>query len=247
VITLKAYFDDAGTHASSEIVGVGGLIGTIDQWEVLERQWNAKLAAPLEEKPPLNKFHLVDCNARKGEFIGYNYAEQDLVIHDFRKIIIDTKLIGFAAMVDRKSWKELGADSIARDIAYCVDKSVQETIQIAGAHQHGDAVAITFDQGMWAPDLAALTARYTYALGRPRIMSVRATPVTGCPQLQAADIVATENYWHAVDWLKLECRAQPRAHFKHYLGNMIHQGVILDGLGIAALVSEVGGQASPKT
>jgi hypothetical protein len=46
---LKAYFDDAGTHAASPAVVLGGLIGTVDQWERLEKLWGLRLADPLPE------------------------------------------------------------------------------------------------------------------------------------------------------------------------------------------------------
>jgi hypothetical protein len=50
---LRAYFDDSGTHASSEVILIGGLIGTIAQWDQFEAAWAAKLAQPLADKPRL--------------------------------------------------------------------------------------------------------------------------------------------------------------------------------------------------
>jgi hypothetical protein len=48
-ITEQGYFDDSGTHATSEVVVVGGLIGRPDQWDQFEAAWAAKLANPLPE------------------------------------------------------------------------------------------------------------------------------------------------------------------------------------------------------
>jgi hypothetical protein len=103
---LRAYFDDSGTHRSSDAVLLGGLIGTPVQCDLFEREWAAKLAAPLPDKPPLPRFHLASCNACDEEFRGYTRAESDAVIHDFRQIILNAGLIGTAFAVDRRAWDE---------------------------------------------------------------------------------------------------------------------------------------------
>src|SRR5271154_47753 len=46
-LMLKAYFDDAGTHGGSPLAVMGGLIGTIAQWDKLEDRWGKQLANPL--------------------------------------------------------------------------------------------------------------------------------------------------------------------------------------------------------
>ena len=184
-------------------------------------------------------FHLSHCTTHFGEFQDYTPAEQDAVIHDFRKIIIDAKLIGFAATIDRQAWSELRADRTGcPPLAYCVDYCVRETIRIAGPHPYGDNIAIVFDRGMWIPKLKELTDPYTHPMGRPRVVSITALSLADCLPLQASDIVAAENYWRACQWLDFGDDALPRPHLRHYLDHMMHEGVILDRAGIAALVSE---------
>ena len=74
LLMLKAYFDDAGTHNGSPIAVMGGLIGTVAQWERLEDRWGKQLADPLPEagKPRLQMFHMAECEASQGEFRDYS-------------------------------------------------------------------------------------------------------------------------------------------------------------------------------
>jgi hypothetical protein len=56
---IRAYFDDSGTHHRySAVTAMGGLLGSITQWEEFETRWAAKLAHPLPGKPRLKAFHL---------------------------------------------------------------------------------------------------------------------------------------------------------------------------------------------
>jgi hypothetical protein len=43
---FRAYFDDSGTHASSSVVVLGGLVGLDEEWERLSEKWMAKFASP---------------------------------------------------------------------------------------------------------------------------------------------------------------------------------------------------------
>jgi hypothetical protein len=90
-----------------------------------------------------------------------------------------------------------------------------------------------------------ITDPYTYPMGHPRIVSINALAVADVYALQGADIVATENYWYAGDWLKLGDEAQPRAHLRHYLKHMFHEGLILDRAAIEAMM-RVSGSADVR-
>ncbi|MEZ5888895.1 MAG: hypothetical protein R3D52_00720 [Xanthobacteraceae bacterium] len=80
MVMLAAYFDDSGTHDRSRIVVWGGFLGTCEQWATFDQAWRKKLARPLEGKPPLKKFSVTDCQARRNEFEGYSVAESGIVL-----------------------------------------------------------------------------------------------------------------------------------------------------------------------
>ena len=238
---LRAYFDDSGTHSNSAVVVIGGLVGTCTEWDQFGERWAAKLRSPLAGKPPLEKFHLSACNACDGEFLGYSRAESDAVIHDFRQIIIDAGVIGAAFAVDRRAWDEfiVGAarKRFGHPVSACAERCLLECICIANPHPEGDRIAVWFDWGIKSNRLQEIADPFTLPMMRPRIVSVNFAHVQDILPLQGADIVATESYWHAIEWLKLGDAALPRAHMRHYTASAYYEAVILDHEAIATLPS----------
>jgi hypothetical protein len=237
MITIKGAFDDSGTHANSNVVVVGGLLGSVAQWTKFQNDWATRLADPLPgsatrpSKPPLSMFHLAACNAREGEFASYNEAEQNEVIYAFRKILIDSKLTATASAVDRRAWDELVVgpyrEILGDALSACVENCVSETVRIVEPRPDGHNVALVFDRGIMSAHVQEITESYTYPLARPRIVSVNFLKVKDHLPLQGADIVATESYWHAAEWLKYGDEAKPRPHLRHFLDNMLTEGLIL--------------------
>jgi hypothetical protein len=90
---LAAFFDDSGTHASTPVVAIGGLLGTGEQWGVFGSTSTALMHNPLPGKPPLKQFHLSPRRAAQGEFRNYSLVERDHITKLFRKIILDTTAI----------------------------------------------------------------------------------------------------------------------------------------------------------
>jgi hypothetical protein len=137
---LIGYFDDSGTHTSSEIVVMAGFVGAQEQWEQFEKTWADKLLEPLKGKPPLRRFHMVDCMQRSREFSDYSEAERNAVIHDFRQIILDANLIGNVTAVDRVAWDEvmigplrmLHGDAERHCINSCMSFSINQPTKVFG-------------------------------------------------------------------------------------------------------------------
>lgn len=231
---LKAYFDDSGTHAGSNVVVMGGLIGSITQWNAFEQEWRDKLAHPLLGKPALRKWSTADCRARVGEFRDYDHhgAERDAVTRDFRKIIIDSELIGIASAIDQTAWDELvvgpARGVLGTALEACFTHCIAQTALIASTHPEAkDDIAIVFDQGIETERLNRITRAYKSQLLDRNLVSIAFADVGRILPLQAADMVATETYWYVHEWLNKRDQAQGRAHFQHYLANMRAQGMAL--------------------
>jgi hypothetical protein len=245
LVVLRAYFDDSGTHKDSDVVVVGGLVASVEQWAAFEVAWAARLSDPLPgyNKPPLKMFHLSHCNAKDGAFAGYTDGECDALTHDFRQILIDFRLISTASAIDKKAWDELilGENRAwlgdAADV--CVDHCMREAMKIAEPRPDGNLIAVVFDQGMGTTRRQALAEEYTFPLGHPRVVSVTFSSVRDVLPLQAADITATENYWHAIRVLRNGQGAQPRAHMRHYLANMFAEGFMIDRSRIVEMMPEL--------
>ena len=129
---LSAFFDDSGTHSSSPIVTLGGLLGTADQWEAFQAAWMDLLRSPMQGKPPLKEFHLSHCRAARGER-NYSLVERDYLTKLFRQIILDLGLVTIAAAVDNVAWTELIVGEIKSELGnpeeYCFVKCVDTVVQ----------------------------------------------------------------------------------------------------------------------
>lgn len=106
-MTIGGFFDDSGTHSSSTLVVLGGLLGTEEQWHAFEPAWSALSNNPLLEKPPLKEFHLTECRACRGEFSDYREADRNRIEFLFRQVILDVGLVTLAVAVDKAAWDEI--------------------------------------------------------------------------------------------------------------------------------------------
>jgi len=169
----------------------------------------------------------------KGEFASYSHAEQDAVIRDFRDIIINAKLTSTASAIDRKAWHELVVgryrELLGDPMSICVLHCIDEIVRFAEPRIYGHQISIVFDQGIYSQVLKNIIEKYSL---RPPMLSITFGAVQKILPLQGADIVATENYWHALQRIKQGDNALPRPHLKHFLDNMLYQALLLDREGI---------------
>ncbi len=226
IIMSMGYFDDSGTHGSSEVVVWGGLMGTESQWLKFEREWKARLAEPLPGKPPLRRFHMTECMARDGEFRGYSGPEKDAVIHDFRKIILDAGIYGYAAGVVLADWNEIvGSKSYGRfgdaDF-FCMNLCVMRAAQFARDFTEDRFVSLVFDdrkEHAEANQHVLSIFQETYNLHRENedIVGVSFLPNVKFVPLQGADMIAWETYNHAKTWQPGGKGLPERAHLRGFV------------------------------
>jgi hypothetical protein len=233
VALFGAFFDDSGTHQGSPVTVIGGLLGNEMQWENFAPAWEAQVAEPLPGKPRLEKgFHLTDCRAGKGEFASYNQAERDRITYLFRQIILRHQLVSFAAVVNRKAWDEIVTGKLAAALGdplqMCFVKCVDMVIDILRTNHISEGVFFFFDQGTkselkkWADLYVSQNERY------PEIDGMAFAPVGKLVPLQGADMIATESYQYAQQWLKDGADAKANAHFREFLRRDLSAGVIVD-------------------
>lgn len=229
---LGAFFDDSGTHASSPVVALGGLLGTEEQWDEFATAWTALLAQPLPGKQPLTQFHLSPCRAGDGEFRGYSLAERDRVTYLFRRVILDIGFVTIAAAVNRTAWNEIVvgdlADHLGQPEGPCFYKCMQLLMNTIRFRKPGEKVFIFLDQGTKAQFEAWATLYRLQADEYPEISGISFAPVPEVIALQGADMIATETYQYAQQWLKDGESAAANAHFREYLKRDLTAGFIFD-------------------
>jgi hypothetical protein len=236
---LKAYFDDSGTHKGSPAVVLGGLIGTILQWETFESEWQGTLAKPLPEvgKSPLHNFHLRPCILGYDDFSEYKEVERELTARHFRDVIHNANLISTASVVDGRAWSELVVgpyrDVLGSAISFCFLHCLDRARAFALNHPEGEKIAVMIDRGIECDRLHLIIDAFrNYSDIEEKFCSITFGKVNDHFPLQGADIIATESYWYAEKWLQSGGSAEPRPPFRHFFENMPSEGIMLDRQGI---------------
>jgi hypothetical protein len=231
MLMLSAWFDDAGTHDASDMVVWGGFLGTAEQWSNFDKAWLAKLTRPLPGKAHLTKFGLADCERHRGEFAIYSAAESDLLQNECRELIVQAGVMGLAYAVERAEWDRL-VKGPARDFfgdaeSICFSACFNGAIERARLLFPEELMlSLHFDLGRKSPKLDAIIDRVRKSyMGAPGIINISFNAVSKFPPLQAADIIATENYWHAAGVLAGD--ENPRPHFAHFLERVRADGYLM--------------------
>lgn len=205
LLMLRACFDDSGTHAASEVVVWGGVIGSVDQFSVLEYLWGHFLTEPADGKPPIKKFSASDCRSGRNEFEGWEQGARDLARRNARQIIAKAQVVPIAYAVPLKAFNKIIRGRVLRAYAPANGMAFAACADIAFklARKRNEAVACVFDFGQSSPELDGLLADNLERAKKEGIpVSHTFQAVVDSYGLQAADTIATEHYWFSLQGLK---------------------------------------------
>jgi hypothetical protein len=224
---LGAYFDDSGTHGSSEIVLLAGIAGT--EWELtsLECAWRKHLNSPLDgQKPRLKRFHMTECQNSLGEFTGWSRTETDYFCHQLQTEIIESGVYGYGYACSRKDWNEL----ITGDHRKILGDAEGSCAWNCFLRASGWAQCNTFDPTMTfvfdnRPHREREIKVYFDVFQRwvdppPELVGIAFLNSYDVVPLQAADMIAWELYQHANDILKFGFQEPRRAQFRRLISSM---------------------------
>lgn len=198
ILVLKAFFDDSGTHDSSDVIVMGGLLAPEEAWVVLEPKWQEAL-----DCFGIKQMHMSHCERRWGEFQEMERPDRDKIIERFSDLVCETGGRMLASAVSRKVWKAVLDKTpilevvFKEPIDFLFNTCMRRALESRRASTDGlEEVVVAFDtreQNMhfWE-DLAS---RYEKKWS-PRLVGYSFGQMKRVLPLQAADMIAYEAFVH---------------------------------------------------
>ena len=156
-----------------------------------------------------------------------------LVAHHFRRHIAECDLAHTSSVADVAAWDELVTGEVREflgpAIEICFVNCLDRARDFAFDHPYGAKIAVVFDQGIENPRLHTIIDMYKkYGRDRPEFVSITFGKVKEIYPLQAADIIATQSYWMAQEWMNIRMTKDADVYFRHSFKGRRGEGLIFD-------------------
>jgi Protein of unknown function (DUF3800) len=203
ILMLTVYFDDSGTHGTSDVVVVGGLLGNQYQWQFFNELWAAKLGEPSPGKLPLRRFHMYDCVQGENEFLGWSRTATDFLVHELGTIILKTGLYGYACAIARKDWNDLVTgdwrDAFGDAEGFCVRQCYLEAMRMCAVLWQKDLAIVFDDRPHRYPENKKIFDLFKHPAADEfaNLHSLTFASAARVLPLQGADLIAWETYQQA--------------------------------------------------
>jgi hypothetical protein len=228
---ITAYFDDSGTHVTSDIVLLAGLMGTEARLNSLERRWKLQLADPPSRHDPLSRFHMFDCQDHRGEFSGWTRTESDYFCHQLQDRIIEADIYAYGAACARKDWDALVTGDLRHILGdpegFSIRNCFVKALQWAQNNTFDPEMNFVFDdRPQSARDARVVFHAYQHQTQSPKLCNIFFRNSRKAVLLQVADMIAWELYQHANDILVGGFRKPRRKQFERLTSNIKFNGQI---------------------
>ena len=185
-MAILVYGDDSADEKAERVVAVTGVVGTIQAWRSVERQWIA-----MTNGIP---FHAHDCDSDHGDYEKFTHTENKQLYRDLVTLLAESHLWGYGLAIDMAASERVFPGM--EDLAYY--RAFVEVLQwMKNIAKKNDEVAeCTFDMRMESEHNAGLL----YGIAResePEWTSRLSDKIEFAfsrktPRLQVADLVARE-------------------------------------------------------
>jgi Protein of unknown function (DUF3800) len=225
---VRGYFDDSGSHTSSDIVVMAGLFGYSNQWDYLSKLWAKKIADPCPGKLPLPRFHMAACQAGDEEFLGWKRIECDFLVDELIEIIHKVGVYGFGCAMPRKHYDALitGEQRRASGNAetICIINCFVKLIEFAKYITPDKEIAFIFDDRPQQKRNVQRICEVYQSAKQEGVEIVSATFASSKKilPLQAADLLAWEIYQDSLD--SLAGRTEKEGPRRRQLRKLIEPG-----------------------
>jgi len=135
---LCVYADDSTDGNKERVFAVAGVMGTQEEWDVLEVKW-------LERTGGI-PFHTTDCEAGWGKYRDVPQEERRLLYRDLMVLLTSSNLSGYGSVVDLQSYLEVfGHDSPTIPYIFCFVTTVAHLVKWTRLIIPKQEVKFTFD------------------------------------------------------------------------------------------------------
>jgi hypothetical protein len=144
---LKGFFDETGIHNGSSITGVGGFVGTSNEWDRIEPKWWSVLGEYADKG--VRSLHMTDAVAQRNQFQFIEKPHLEYILTQLTQQLGSQPLTAFFAAVVNEDWEATVKDPRFLDrfpqpVDLCFENIVHNLWIWARNHANGELVVPMF-------------------------------------------------------------------------------------------------------
>jgi hypothetical protein len=206
MMILTAYFDDAGTHADSEIVGVGGFVGPADLCRLLEDDWQGVLDEFAEHG--IHSFHSYACEWGEEDFVRIPHEIREAVRNRLARLLVARKgLTPIWCAVANEDWDQI-SDAVFKTAYptgyhFCFRWCVNQVSMWSTSNAEASPIVVTVSEdNKNAEALTTMFDAYKRAKPDAPLRAIAFASYRDVIALQPADMIAYEMFreWADVEF-----------------------------------------------